>query len=166
MSPRRDSTERAAAWTEMPEADGLVDGKAVDELLAATAGADVRGVLTAATRALTRVLGERGSCILLEGQPRVVVAPHTPSLHELPIDLERYPEVRAAAESRRLVAVDDVRDDARLASVRDRLPPIFARSWRSRSSWASGASASSSCSRRAPATPAPSRARRRRSWRA
>jgi len=122
MSPRRDSTERATAWTDMPEADGLVDGKAVDELLAATAGADVRGVLTAATRALTRVLGERGSCILLEGQPRVVVAPHAPSLHELPIDLERYPEVRAAAESRRLVAVDDVRDDARLASVRERLP--------------------------------------------
>ena len=123
MSPRRDSTERAAAWTEMPEADGLVDGRALDELLAATAGADVRGLLMAATRALTRVLGERGSCILLEGQPRVVVAPHQPSLHELPIDLERYPEVRAAAESRRLVVVDDVRDDARLASVRDRLPP-------------------------------------------
>src|SRR6516165_7415536 len=108
MSPRRDSTERAAAWTETPEVDGLVDGRALEELLAASEGADARGLLTAATRAITNVLGERGSFILLEGRPRVVIAPHAPSLHELPIDLDCYPEIRAAAESRRLVAVDDV----------------------------------------------------------
>jgi diguanylate cyclase (GGDEF)-like protein len=122
MSPRRDSSERVTAWTAAPDTDGLVDGRALDELLAEVAGADARGLLTAATRAITRLLGERGSCILLDGRPRVVLAPHEPSLRELPIDLERYPEVRAAAESRRLVAVDDVRRDASLAAVRDRLP--------------------------------------------
>jgi two-component system cell cycle response regulator len=124
MSPRRDSSERATAWT----ADGsdvrtLVDGRALDELLAEAADAGPRELLTSATRAITRLLGgERGSCILLEGQPRVVLALHRPLLSDLPIDLDRYPEVRAAALTRHLVAVDDVREDAQLAPVRHRLP--------------------------------------------
>jgi diguanylate cyclase (GGDEF)-like protein len=122
MSPRKDSGEVATSWTQASYADGLVDERALHELLSAAAGADARGLLTATTRALTRLLGERGSCILLDGQPRVVLALHRPSLSELPIDLERYPEVRAAARTRHLVAVDDVRGDAQLAAVRDRLP--------------------------------------------
>jgi two-component system cell cycle response regulator len=124
MSPRKDSGELAVA-REVPAADvgALVDGRALDELLTAAADAGPRELLTAATRGLTRLLGERGSCILLEGRPRVVLALHRPALSDLPIDLDRYPEVRAAAETRHLVAVEDVRDDAQLAPVRDHLPP-------------------------------------------
>jgi diguanylate cyclase (GGDEF)-like protein len=124
MSPRKDSGEVATSttWTTTSYADGLIDERALDELLSAAVGADARGLLTASTRALTRLLGDRGSCILLEGQPRVVLALHRPSLSNMPIDLERYPEVRAAARTRDLVAVDDVRGDAQLAAVRDRLP--------------------------------------------
>ena len=123
MPPRRDSSELRAAWTEeTPYTDGLVDGRALDELLTVAAGADARELLIAATRGITRLLGDRGSCILLEGRPRVVLALHRPSVTDLPIDLDRYPEVRTAALTRHLVAVDDVRDDAQLATVRDRLP--------------------------------------------
>jgi diguanylate cyclase (GGDEF)-like protein len=125
MSPRRDSTELAAGWTAAPPPlgeGGLVDDRALDELLTAAAGADARGLLQAATRVITRLLGDRGSCILLDGRPRVVLALHRPALADLPIDLDRYPEVRRAALTRDLVAVEDVRGDARLAEVRERLP--------------------------------------------
>jgi two-component system cell cycle response regulator len=124
MSPRRDSGELAAVWDE-PAADSgmLVDGRAVDELLTAATDAGPRELLTAATRILTHLLGDRGSCILLEGRPRVVLALHRPTVSDLPIDLDRYPEVRAAAQTRHLIAVDDVRDDAQLAPVRHQLPP-------------------------------------------
>ena len=123
MSPRSDSSEQLAAWgpptTDLPF---LVDRRPLDDLISASQDAGPRELLTAATREITKLLGERGSCILLEGQPRVVVAPHRPALHDLPIDLDRYPEVRAAVETRTLVAVDDVHHDAQLAPVRDRLP--------------------------------------------
>jgi two-component system cell cycle response regulator len=123
MTPRRDSGERATAWgADRPDVCTLVDAGVLDELLSDAADAGPRELLTAATRAITQLLGERGSCILLEGQPRVVLALHRPSLSDLPIDLDRYPEVRAAATTRHLVAVDDVHHDAHLAPVRDRLP--------------------------------------------
>ena len=123
MSPRRDSSELAAAWDSRgPDARTLVDAGVLDELLADAADAGPRELLTTATRAITQLLGERGSCILLEGQPRVVLALHRPALSDLPIDLDRYPEVRAAATTRHLIAVDDVQHDAHLATVRDRLP--------------------------------------------
>jgi two-component system cell cycle response regulator len=123
MSPRRDSGELSAIWAEAAnEVSMPIDGHALDELLTAAAGADTRELLTAATRGITRLLGDRGSCILLEDRPRVVLALHRPSLRDLPIDLDRYPEVCAAARTRLLVAVDDVREDARLAAVREHLP--------------------------------------------
>jgi diguanylate cyclase (GGDEF)-like protein len=123
MSPRKDSGELTPAWVQAaPYPDGLVDEHALDELLTAAAGADARALLTAATRGITRLLGDRGSCILLEGQPRVALALHRPSISDMPIDLDRYPEVRTAARTRHLVAVDDVRGDAQLAAVRHRLP--------------------------------------------
>jgi diguanylate cyclase (GGDEF)-like protein len=111
----------AATWSAAPP-DPLVDGGAVEELLTQAVDAGPRDVLEAATRGITRLLGERGSCILLEGRPRVVLALHEPAVRDLPIDLDRYPEVRRAAHTRHLVAVDDVRADAQLAAVRDRLP--------------------------------------------
>jgi diguanylate cyclase (GGDEF)-like protein len=123
MSPRRDSSERLATWegaaTDVPF---QIAGRPLAALIAAGADAGPRELLTLATREITRLLGDRGSCILLEGQPRVVLALHRPALHDLPIDLDRYPEVRAAVESRALVAVDDVHRDVQLAPVRDRLP--------------------------------------------
>jgi two-component system, cell cycle response regulator len=123
MTPPRDSSERRVTWDGTdPVADATVDGRALDELLTAAAGAGPRELLTAATRSITRLLGDRGSCILIEGQPRVVLALERPALSDLPIDLERYPEIRAAIETRHLVAVDDVHSDATLAPVRDRLP--------------------------------------------
>src|SRR5450432_1189610 len=123
MCPRRDSSELAATWEDpSPDACALIDGRVLDELISVAADSGPRELLTVATRGLTQLLGDRGSCILLEGQPRVVLALHRPALCDLPIDLERYPEVRAAASTRHLVVVDDVRDHAQLATVRDRLP--------------------------------------------
>jgi hypothetical protein len=145
MSPRRDSGERATAWdADGPDVRTLVDAGVLDELLSGAADAGPRELLTAATRAITQLLGERGSCILLEGQPRVVLALHRPSLADLPIDLDRYPEVRAAATTR----------------------PTCEPSSPSRSSCATDASASSSSSRRARARQTPRGAPRRPSSRA
>jgi diguanylate cyclase (GGDEF)-like protein len=120
MSPRKDSGEVAATWT-IP-ASFLIDSRPIDELIGAAAQAGSRQLLDAATRAITNLLGDRGSCILLDGQPRVVLALHQPDVSDLPIDLDRYPEVRAAAERRDVVAVDGVHRDAQLATVRDKLP--------------------------------------------
>src|SRR4051794_32267219 len=120
MSPRRDSGELALPIPDI--ATMMVQGGPLADFMSAAANAAPREVLAAATRGITGLLGERGSCILLEGRPRVVLALHRPSLHDLPIDLDRYPEIRAAVASRDLVAVEDVRVDAQLAPVRDRLP--------------------------------------------
>jgi two-component system, cell cycle response regulator len=123
MSPRRDSSELPATWARsVPDLSVLIDGRPIDGLITAAAGAGPRELLTEATRGITKLLGDRGSCILIEGQPRVVLALHRPALHDLPIDLDRYPEVRAAVETRAVVTVDDVHHDAQLVSVRDRLP--------------------------------------------
>src|SRR5204863_910004 len=100
----------------------LVDARALDELLGMAATAESREVLETATRVVTRLLGERGSCIWLDENPRVLMAPHAPATRDLPIDLARYPEIRAAAERREIVAIDDVHRDDQLATVRDRLP--------------------------------------------
>jgi len=123
MGPREDSSERIAPRGESaPDSSFLVDGRPIADLIAAAADAGPRELLAVATRGITTLLGDRGSCILLEGQPRVVLALHQPKLHDLPIDLDRYPEVRAAVETRTLVAVDDVHRDAQLAPVRGWLP--------------------------------------------
>jgi diguanylate cyclase (GGDEF)-like protein len=123
MNPRPDSQERptlsAAPGNDVPS---LIDVRALEDLMDAAVDAGPRELLVAVTRGITRLLGERGSFVLLDGQPRVVLALHEPSVHDLPIDLERYPEIRAAAEHRDLVSVEDAHHDARLASVRDRLP--------------------------------------------
>jgi diguanylate cyclase (GGDEF)-like protein len=101
----------------------IVDGGALEALMDSAVDAGPRELLAAATRSITQLLGERGSCILLDGQPRVALALHEPTLRDLPVDLERYPEVRAAAFRRELVAAEDARRDPLLAPVRDRLPP-------------------------------------------
>ncbi|HVZ72487.1 MAG TPA: diguanylate cyclase [Polyangia bacterium] len=106
-----------------PTPAALVDAHALDEVLNAGAAGGPREVLETATRVVTQLLGDRGSCIWLDERPRVLLAPHAPSARDLPIDLARYPEIRAAVERRALVAIDDVHHDDRLAAVRDQLPP-------------------------------------------
>jgi two-component system chemotaxis response regulator CheY len=94
----------------------------MERFLADAARDGSRAILAAATRAVTSLLGERGSCILLEGAPRVVLALHEPAVKDLRIDLDRYPEVRAAVQTGDLVTIDDAQRDATLAEVRDLLP--------------------------------------------
>jgi diguanylate cyclase (GGDEF)-like protein len=100
----------------------LVDGNRIETLIEFASDATPRELLFATTRGITELLGERGSCILLDGPPHVVLAPHAPTLVDWPVDLARYPEVAAAIESREVVAIEDAHQDARLAPVRDLLP--------------------------------------------
>jgi diguanylate cyclase (GGDEF)-like protein len=110
----------AVSFPDVPPA--IVYGGPLAELMGSVADAGPLGVLEAVTRGITDLLGERGSCILLDGQPRVALALHQPGLRDLPIDLDRYPEVRAAAERHEVVVVEDAQRDAQLAPVRDLLP--------------------------------------------
>jgi diguanylate cyclase (GGDEF)-like protein len=92
MSPRRDSGELAALLREAPRVPGISDisisGDTVDDLVAAAAAASPDAVLAAATRGMTRLLGERGTYFVIEGASRNLAGPA---------------EVRTAAETRRLV---------------------------------------------------------------
>lgn len=99
-----------------------VDVDCVNHWMQLAAAADARGVLREATQTITRLLGERGSCILLEGGPRVLLAPHAPGVVDWPIDLGKYPEIVQASTKREVVWIDDARADARLAGVREGLP--------------------------------------------
>src|SRR5262245_39987469 len=101
----------------------LVDARRIEALIKAAADGTPADLLLAATRGITELLGERGSCILLEGSPRVALAPHAPAVADRPINLALYPEIAAAAASGQPVAVDDARADPRLAPVRHLLPP-------------------------------------------
>jgi two-component system, cell cycle response regulator len=116
----RDSAERSVIAGE--PARTLVDARALDDLLDAGADADPLELLEAATRTVTHLLGDKGSCILLDDHPRVLFAAHAPTVRERPIDLARYPEILAAVASRDIVVIDDVHGDAQLASVREHLP--------------------------------------------
>src|SRR5579871_1501980 len=109
MCPRRDSSELLPMRGHPASERVLVDSRARESLLEEAAQASPREILRAATRGITYLLGERGSCILLGRRPRVVFALHRPSISDLPIDLDRYPEVVAAAETCGVVAVTDVR---------------------------------------------------------
>lgn len=99
-----------------------VKGAVLDRFLADASRDGSGAVIAAATRAVTSLLGERGSCILLEGAPRVALALHQPAVKDLQIDLARYPEVRAAARTGDVVTIDDAHRDATLAPVRALLP--------------------------------------------
>jgi diguanylate cyclase (GGDEF)-like protein len=100
----------------------LVDGNRIATLIEFASDATPRELLFATTRGITELLGERGSCILLDGAPHVALAPHAPTLVDWPVDLARYPEVAAAIQSREVVTIEDAQHDARLAPVRGLLP--------------------------------------------
>lgn len=100
----------------------LVDGDRLNALIEIAGRASPHELLSEVTSSIVELLGDRGSCIWLDGVPRVAVASHAPAAVDRRVDLTRYPEVVAAAERRAVVAIDDVRGDPRLATVRDLLP--------------------------------------------
>lgn len=102
----------------------LVEGAPLRALLdaAADSGASERELLIAATRAITALLGERGSCVLVDGKPRVVLSTHAPLLSNWPLDLARYPEMTLALEQGAVIAIEDAHADPRLETVRSLLP--------------------------------------------
>jgi diguanylate cyclase (GGDEF)-like protein len=110
---------RMAYWQTSPL---LVDGTHLAALLDLTDDADENHLLTAATRSVVALLGERGSCVLVDGRPRVVFATETPSLTNWPISLRRYPEIAEALDTLAVVVVEDVLQDPRFESVRALLP--------------------------------------------
>ncbi len=91
-------------------------------LLRAADSGDERAILSAAAEVVAGLLGERGSCILVDGAPRVAVATQVPKLANWPIDMERYPEISLAVQTRAVVMIEDVRNDPRLDSIRALLP--------------------------------------------
>src|SRR5256714_6039954 len=99
-----------------------VDGRRLEALMTVAAQASARQLLGAATETVVDLLGERGSSLLIDGGPRVVLATHAPGINNLPVDMSRYPEISAALESGNVVAIEDVHTDPLLASVRDLLP--------------------------------------------
>jgi two-component system cell cycle response regulator len=102
-----------------------VDGAAVEALLGRVGGAP-REMVAAATQALLRRFGDRGSCILVDDAARVVFSTEHPQLFDLQIDLSRYPEIGAAVRDREVVMVEDVRASSLLQPVAAHLPPYLA----------------------------------------
>ncbi len=85
-----------------------IDSNPLRALLALSEQADEKQLLRAATQAVVALLGEQGSCVLTEDQPRVAFSTWTPLLDDKLIDLSRYPEITAALESGAPLAIDDV----------------------------------------------------------
>lgn len=100
----------------------LIDGRRLEALMGLAAHASARQLLAASTEAIVELLGERGSALLIDGGPRVVLATHSPGIHSLPVDLKRYPEITSALETESVVAVEDVHTDPLMASVHELLP--------------------------------------------
>jgi diguanylate cyclase (GGDEF)-like protein len=85
-------------------------------------GAGAREMVAAATQAVVKRFGDRGSCILVAQGARVVFSTEHPTLADLPIDLARYPEIATAVERREVVVIEDVHTSTLLESVASQLP--------------------------------------------
>jgi CheY-like chemotaxis protein len=99
-----------------------VDARRLEALMVVAAQASAKELLAAATATVVDLLGERGSSLLIDGGPRVVLATHVPGINNLPVELARYPEITAALDTGNVVAIEDVHADPLLAGVRDLLP--------------------------------------------
>jgi two-component system cell cycle response regulator len=99
-----------------------LDGASVEALLARVGGAP-RDLVAAATQAVLRRFGDRGSCVLVDDGARVVFSTEQPLLFDLAIDIGRYPEIGAAVRQREVVVVEDVRTSSLLEPVAPHLPP-------------------------------------------
>ena len=114
----------AGHWSpvEVPAGQKIeIDGMSFDALLGRV-GAGAREMVAAATQAVIKRFGDRGSCILVGQGTRVVFSTEHPTLADLPIDLARYPEIAAAVERRQVVVIEDVHASALLEPVASQLP--------------------------------------------
>ncbi len=118
-------TQRIAGqWspvTVLEDAKIEVNSVSFDALLGRV-GAGAREMVAAATEAVVKRFGDRGSCILVGQGARVVFSTEHPELADLPIELARYPEIAAAVHAREVVVVEDVHASALLEPVASRLP--------------------------------------------
>jgi diguanylate cyclase (GGDEF)-like protein len=101
----------------------IVDGVEAEAFLAATLDASAPQLLKIATRSIVRLLGERGSCILFDGHPRVAYSTGEADHCGFGVDIGKYPEIQFAVEQRGVVSMEDAHNDARMQSVRSLLPP-------------------------------------------
>ena len=92
------------------------------ERLLCEVGRGHRALIGEATRALVSRFGDRGSCVLIDGHPRVVFSTEASDVTELNVDLARYPEITAAVSRRDVVAIEDVRRSTMLAPIASLLP--------------------------------------------
>ena len=92
------------------------------ERLLGEVGRGRRALIGEGTRALVSRFGDRGSCLLVDGCPRVVFSTEAPDAAELSIDLARHPEINAAVSRREVVAIEDVRRSTMLEPIADHLP--------------------------------------------
>ncbi len=95
---------------------------------AATAGLDLDEMLGGVVRAIASAIPvQRCSVVLHEAASArawVMASHDVPDLRRMPIDLERYPELKLAITSRRLVVVDDMHSHPLLSSVRPLLKDL------------------------------------------
>ena len=84
---------------------GLVKATSIAAIL--DAGGTRTGLLLALTRELTTLLGDRGTCISVDGPPRIAVAPSDPGAEGRPVDLAEHPEIAEALRVRDLVVGAD-----------------------------------------------------------
>ena len=113
---------QARVTERMRERPRLIDGRRLEALMGLAAHASARQLLAAATEAIVDLLGERGSALLIDGGPRVVLATHAPGIHSLPVDLKRYPEINAALDTESVVGIEDVHADPLMSPVHELLP--------------------------------------------
>ncbi|MEO6951147.1 MAG: diguanylate cyclase [Polyangia bacterium] len=99
-----------------------MDGADAEAFVAATVGADARQILDMTTSAVVRLLGDRGSCILFHGAPRVAISTYAPMYCGGIVDLAKYPEIQTAVDARAVIAIEDAHADPRLTSVHGTLP--------------------------------------------
>ena len=99
------SGEAGLVGGSLPEV--MVKSESIQRILDVGAGATRIDLLLAATRELTILLGERGVCILMEGTPRIAVAPSDPMAEGRSVDLEQHPEIGEAIRVRDLVVADN-----------------------------------------------------------
>jgi CheY-like chemotaxis protein len=114
--------EHTRTTERMRERPRLIDGRRLEALMGLAAHASAPQLLAASTEAIVELLGERGSALLIDGGPRVVLATHAPGIHSLPVDLKRYPEITAALETESVVGIEDVHADPLMSPVHDLLP--------------------------------------------
>jgi two-component system NtrC family sensor kinase len=108
----------------------------LDVMESTTSSLDIHQVLYEVTSRMARQVGcARCSVMMIEadqatGMPRafVLASSDNPMVDMLPIDLERYPEVRRAIETRGPVVLDNILEDDLMAEVRDQLRHLGFRS--------------------------------------